>query len=95
MVLKKHGKAIHLLPSMNSLVSKTLHLKTNLSQIQNLVAVHFTVFFCSLYNVTGSDHNFGGWLLPSLDQTRRTDQSQTGSSRPAPGAKKVVRINIE
>ncbi|CAH8320041.1 unnamed protein product [Eruca vesicaria subsp. sativa] len=45
---------------------------------------------------TGSDHSFGGWLLPSLDQTRiRSDQFQTGSSRSARGDKKVVRINIE
>ncbi|KAG2290080.1 hypothetical protein Bca52824_008974 [Brassica carinata] len=45
---------------------------------------------------TGSDHSFGGWLLPSLDQTRRRpDQFQTGSRRSARGDKKVVRINIE
>ncbi|CAA7050709.1 unnamed protein product [Microthlaspi erraticum] len=41
-------------------------------------------------------HESTGWLLPSLDQTRRrTEQSESGSSRSAPGAKKVVRINIE
>ncbi|OAP10519.1 hypothetical protein AXX17_AT2G42970 [Arabidopsis thaliana] len=48
------------------------------------------------HEFTGSDNSFGGWVLPSLDQIRRqTDQSQTGSSRSATGAKKVVRINIE
>ncbi|KAF8049080.1 hypothetical protein N665_2298s0001, partial [Sinapis alba] len=45
---------------------------------------------------TGSDRSFGGWLLPSLDQTRRLpDRFQTGSSRSAREDKKVVRINIE
>ncbi|CAH2057877.1 unnamed protein product [Thlaspi arvense] len=45
---------------------------------------------------TGSDHSFGGWLLKSPHQTaRRPDESQTGSSRSATGAKRVVRINIE
>ncbi|VVB03451.1 unnamed protein product [Arabis nemorensis] len=47
----------------------------------------------------GSDHSFGGfggWLLPSWDQTRRrTDQTRTGPSSSATGAKNVVRINIE
>ncbi|KAG2240674.1 hypothetical protein Bca52824_097125 [Brassica carinata] len=40
--------------------------------------------------------SFGGWLLPSLDQTpRRADLFQSGSRRSARGDKKVVRINIE
>ncbi|KAG2326251.1 hypothetical protein Bca52824_008979 [Brassica carinata] len=44
----------------------------------------------------GSDRSFGGWLLPSLDQTpRRADLFQSGSRRSARGDKKVVRINIE
>ncbi|EOA27663.1 hypothetical protein CARUB_v10023811mg [Capsella rubella] len=45
---------------------------------------------------SGFDQSFGGWLLPSLDRTRRrTDQTRTSASTSAPGAKKVVRINIE
>lgn len=87
MALKRHGKATHLLLiMMNPLVSTTFYFKSYLwSQIQNLS-----------FNVSDSDHSFGGWLLPSLDQTRRRpDQFQTGSSRSARGDKKVVRINIE
>ncbi|XP_010508179.1 PREDICTED: uncharacterized protein LOC104784797 isoform X2 [Camelina sativa] len=38
---------------------------------------------------SGFNQSFGGWLLPSLDQTR------TGATTSAPRAKKVVRINIE
>ncbi|XP_010506478.1 PREDICTED: uncharacterized protein LOC104783097 [Camelina sativa] len=45
---------------------------------------------------SGFDQSFGGWLLPSLDQTsRQTDQTRTRASTSAPRAKKVVRINIE
>uniref|UniRef100_A0A1J3FHJ2 Myeloid leukemia factor 1 n=1 Tax=Noccaea caerulescens TaxID=107243 RepID=A0A1J3FHJ2_NOCCA len=52
--------------------------------------------FLAKHESTGSDPGVGEWLLPSLNQTRRrADQSQTGSSRSSPGAKKVVRINIE